>query len=535
MAPGGVAAKRPEEHLLRLFPLMALIFYEVSGGPFGSEDAVGASSPAIAMLGFIVFPLVWSVPEALITAEMSVMYPEDCGYVAWVSNAFGPFLGFMEGLLSWVSGMMDNALYPVLMVDYFLYLTPSLADPLLRYVTIVAVTAALTYLNYRGLVVVGRMAVFLTVFCMLPFVGIVALGLPQVDPALWRVSSVGKDMREVDWAKFLNIIFWNVNYWDSVSTLAGEVHEPAKTIPRALFLAVILMIVAYVAPLLVGTGICVPKHDGSCAPPSDWKDGYFSKVAAVIGGRPLQCWLLLGAALSNIGLFEAEMCSDSYQIYGMAERGFLPAFCAYRSHYGTPVVGILMSAAGVLFVSYNGFGRIVEMLNFLYCLAALLEFAAFLALRWREPDAHRGFRIPLPLWGCALMLVLPVVMIGVVLKVAKKGTVVVTIGIIVFGCLLYVFLDVCKRYHLLYFLPEPTPADHAAGPQELEPLLDPAKVEELLHSGAGTHHRSMILHDRLLSEERLSISPSSAPRRPRPSSFNSADGMAPLRLDDGKA
>lgn len=36
-----------------------------------------------------------------------------------------------------------------------------------------------------GLVVVGRMAVFLTVFCMLPFVGIVALGLPQVDPALW--------------------------------------------------------------------------------------------------------------------------------------------------------------------------------------------------------------------------------------------------------------------------------------------------------------------------------------------------------------
>lgn len=32
-----------------------------------------------------------------------------------------------------------------------------------------------------------------------------------------RVSSVGKDMREVDWAKFLNIIFWNVNYWDQAN------------------------------------------------------------------------------------------------------------------------------------------------------------------------------------------------------------------------------------------------------------------------------------------------------------------------------
>ena len=70
---------KPKEQLLKVFPLMALIFYEVSGGPFGCEDAVGASTPAIAILGFLVFPLVWSVPEALITAEMSVMFPEDSG------------------------------------------------------------------------------------------------------------------------------------------------------------------------------------------------------------------------------------------------------------------------------------------------------------------------------------------------------------------------------------------------------------------------------------------------------------------------
>ena len=77
-------------------------------------------------------------------------------------------------------------------------------------------------------------------------------------------------------------------------------------------------------------------------------------MARVIGGRPLQYFLLLSAGLSNVGLFEAEMCSDSYQIYGMAERGLLPAVCATRSKHGTPTVGILMSAAGVLFVSLNG-------------------------------------------------------------------------------------------------------------------------------------------------------------------------------------
>jgi hypothetical protein len=49
------------------------------------------------ILGFIVFPLAWSVPEALITAELATAFPENSGYVAWVSAAFGPFWGFQEG------------------------------------------------------------------------------------------------------------------------------------------------------------------------------------------------------------------------------------------------------------------------------------------------------------------------------------------------------------------------------------------------------------------------------------------------------
>nr|POE66406.1 isoform 2 of probable polyamine transporter [Quercus suber] len=53
-----------------LLPLVFLIFYEVSGGPFGVEDTVGAAGPLLALLGFLIFPFIWSIPEALITAEM---------------------------------------------------------------------------------------------------------------------------------------------------------------------------------------------------------------------------------------------------------------------------------------------------------------------------------------------------------------------------------------------------------------------------------------------------------------------------------
>ena len=62
-----------------ILPLVFLIFYEVSGGPFGIEDTVGAAGPLLALIGFLVFPFIWSVPEALITAEMGTMFPENGG------------------------------------------------------------------------------------------------------------------------------------------------------------------------------------------------------------------------------------------------------------------------------------------------------------------------------------------------------------------------------------------------------------------------------------------------------------------------
>ena len=42
------------------------------------------------------------------------------------------------------------------------------------------------------------------------------------------------------------------------------------------------------------------------------------------------------------------MCSDSFQLLGMAERGFLPAALARRSHHGTPTLAIILSSIGIL-------------------------------------------------------------------------------------------------------------------------------------------------------------------------------------------
>nr|GFC30211.1 probable polyamine transporter At1g31830 isoform X2 [Tanacetum cinerariifolium] len=134
---------------ISILPLIFLIFYEVSGGPFGIEDSVRAAGPFLALIGFLVFAVIWSVPEALITAEMGTMFPEDGGYVIWVSSALGPYWGFQQGWMKWLSGVIDNALYPVLFLDYLKSGFPILADGYPRIVAIVALTVALTYMNFR--------------------------------------------------------------------------------------------------------------------------------------------------------------------------------------------------------------------------------------------------------------------------------------------------------------------------------------------------------------------------------------------------
>ncbi|ESQ33643.1 hypothetical protein EUTSA_v10007456mg [Eutrema salsugineum] len=412
-----------------MLPLVFLIFYEVSGGPFGVEDSVNAAGPLLALLGFVIFPFIWSIPEALITAEMGTMFPENGGYVVWVSSALGPFWGFQQGWMKWLSGVIDNALYPVLFLDYLKSGIPALAGGLPRVAAILMLTLMLTYLNYRGLTIVGYAAVLMGVFSILPFAVMGLISIPKLEPSRWLVMDLGN----VNWNLYLNTLFWNLNYWDSISTLAGEVENPNQTLPKALYYGVILVAVSYIFPLLTGTGAIPLEREL-------WTDGYFSDVAKALGGAWLRWWVQAAAATSNMGMFLAEMSSDSFQLLGMAERGMLPEFFAKRSRYGTPLLGILFSASGVVLLSWLSFQEIVAAENLLYCVGMILEFIAFVRMRMKYPAASRPYKIPIGTVGSILMCVPPTILIFAVaalssLKVAAVSFVMLIIGFLMHPCL----------------------------------------------------------------------------------------------------
>lgn len=398
--PTTKAARASQNHKkLSIIPFIFLIYFEVSGGAYGAEAAVGAAGPLCSILGFLIFPFLWSIPEALITAELATTFPGNGGYVIWAHQAFGPFWGTLMGSWKFVSGVINLASCSVLCIEYIKLVFPLFSYGASRYFAVVSLALVLSFLNYTGLVVVGYTAILLGIFSLVPFILLALISIPNIDPSRWL--SLNEDGVKTDWSLFFNTLFWNLNFWDNASALAGEVDRPQKTFPKALFSAGLLTCLAYLVPLLAGTGAVPLKQE-------NWVNGYFADVAQIIAGKWLMIFLEIGAVLSSIGFYEAQLTSCAYQLLGMADLGVLPQCFSVRSKwFNTPWLGILVSTLITVAVSSMNFADLISSINFLYSLGMLLEFASFLWLRRKLPMMKRSFRVPLELPGLIMMCLIP--------------------------------------------------------------------------------------------------------------------------------
>jgi len=404
--------------------LVALTFFCVSGGAYGFEDAVGAAGPMIALLALLIVPWLWSFPTALMTAELSSAMPEDGGYVIWVNRAFGRFWAFQEGWWSWLCSFADNALYPVMFVDYLTYLIGDLT-PLYRWVIGVAVIVPISWLNIRGAKPVGVSVTVFTVLVLAPFAALVGLGLPQVDPATWLASG-GK----AEWGLLLSVVLWNNCGWDNAGTCAGEVEKPDKTYPRAMAVAVVLVTFAYLLPVAVGVG--VDKNW------DQWQEGHLANVAEQIGGPWLGSWLAIAGLISAVGLLSALLLTSSRVPYAMAEHGMLPApLKTLHSRYATPWVAIIVNSIGVAALIPFSFQELVQVDMFLYALSLILEFAALIWLRVKEPNMPRPYRVPFGLGGAIALSIPPVLLCALSIWLADEVTTWVSLAGILIGLAAY--------------------------------------------------------------------------------------------------
>jgi amino acid transporter len=431
---------------LGLLPLVMVMFCSVSGGPFGLEELVGESGPGISLLLLLVTPLVWSLPAAMVVAELSTLMPVEGGYYAWVKKTMGPFWGFQEGWWSWLASFVDMAIYPVLFAGY----TSALLDrfgidalndnQLLKWLVGLAVIWPFALLNVRGARPVGYSSLLFTLVILAPFAVMVALGIGRIvvgGATPWLPLSPPDQPLLDAFGLGLFVAMWNYQGWDNLSTVSEEIDRPRRDVPRMLAIALPLVTLAYFLPVLAGLA---GQPDWT-----QWKEGSLPEVAATLGGDLLGAWVAATGLVSAAALFSANLLPISRVPFVMAADGYLPpSLMRVHPRYGTPWISILLCAVIYTIFSFAEFPALVVVDVILYAAALLLEKVALLLLRARAPGAHRAYAVPGGWPGAISVSVLPtaisLVAVYSTLQSESAEAVYVAGGALLSGVLLYPIL-----------------------------------------------------------------------------------------------
>ncbi|MEO6417950.1 MAG: APC family permease [Polyangiaceae bacterium] len=393
---------------LSLLALVAATYFMVSGGPYGLEELIASAGYSRTIIILIVTPLAWSLPTALMVGELASALPEEGGYYAWARRGLGPFWGFQEAWLSLAASIFDMAIYPTLFTLYLTRLWPGAGVghmPIFLGAIMIAVCAAW---NVRGSNAVGGSSTVMMILLLLPFAALVIFAVLHPSAPADASAAITTVAPEGGIFAGIMVAMWNYMGWDNASTVAGEVDRPQRTYPLAMICAVVLVTLTYVVPVgaLARTGI----------DPSSWTTGEWVVVGGTLGGPWLATAIMVGGVVCGIGMFNALVMSYSRLPAALAEDGFLPAFIA-RRHPKTdaPVGAIVVCCAAYSACLGLGFARLVEIDVLLYGVSLFLEFATLVALRIREPELARPFRIPGGIIGAVLIGIPPMALLVIAL------------------------------------------------------------------------------------------------------------------------
>jgi len=375
------------------------MFSYTTGGPFGLEDMVTTSGPGMTLIYLLVLPFFWCILVSLVSAELTTAMPVEGGFYRWTRAAFGGFWGFLAGWWNWSASFLLGGAYAVLFTDY---LFPGITG-WKHYLVSVALIAVITWINVRGIQMVGKVATALEIFIFVPVMTMIVMALmkwhhnpfvPLTPPhqPTFKIFGVG-----------LALGLWLYSGYEQLSTVAEEVEDPQRAYPRALALVVPLSIAAYFLPTFAGLG--------SAGEWQKWHTGFFSDAAKMIGGPWLGTWMTLAAMVGNVALLNSTVLTTTRMPFAMAEDGYLPsALTRKHSRYGTPWLAIVASAIIYALLAWQSLGQLISVYIWLRSATTVLTVLSAWKLRRTRPEMPRAFLIPGGRMGLLYVVGAPVVM-----------------------------------------------------------------------------------------------------------------------------
>jgi amino acid transporter len=378
----------PKTGLLRAvsrWQIVALSVNDVIGSgvylilPVAAALLLGPASVwAILAAGFAVLLLV------LCFAEASSLFDRPGGAIVYTQAAFGDFVGFEVGWMTWIARISSIAGLSVFFARAVGYLWPAAKSGVGQWATIVLPLLVLTWINVRGVKSGARTAVVLAWGKVLPLVLFVAVGLFFVD---WgRVFPVPMPER-ANFMKAALLVLFAYAGFENTPAPAGEFLNPKRDVPFALIMQIGIVTAIYTAVQLVAIGT-VPNLGASPTPLAD--------AAAMMLGPVGGLILTLGAVLSVLGTNNNTVLAGPRYLYALAQMGKLPpVFAKIHPRFRTPHVAILTQTGVALLLMLTGTAEELAVLSAIARLATYIGTAAAVpVLRRKLPATPRTIRLP---------------------------------------------------------------------------------------------------------------------------------------------
>jgi len=401
------ASTRTLVRSLGFFPLTAMLISGVIGaGVFLKARAMtcNVGTPGLVLLAYALGGVL-TLAGALTFAEMGAMLPRAGGQYNYIGAAFGRMWAFLYG---WMETILDGAgsMAAVAMVVIIFFndlLGGTLSTAHVQWLA-VGVIVAVSLLTLASIHANGMLAAVVSVLKVLLVVGVGvagfllshgsavhfsqtgAAGLCEGVPSGARLGLAGFGAAMIG-------ALWSYNGWQMLLSLAEEVRDPGRTIPRALISGILILITLY---LFVTAGYYFALDPLAIASVRESASVAGAVMVKVLGDSGAAV-VSVGMMLSTLGCLHLMDVFASRVPFAMARDGLLPAPLARVSPRTRSPVGaiILVGICASAFAFSGTFDVITDMIVFVLLFFNSLSVASVYVLRRALPQAPRPYRV----WG----------------------------------------------------------------------------------------------------------------------------------------
>jgi APA family basic amino acid/polyamine antiporter len=389
----------------------------IGGGIFISPYLVAQRLPSSGwILGAWAFGGLVALAGAYAFAELAALFPAAGGEYAYLREAYHPVVGFLFG---WASLVMIQggglAAVAITFAEYLLRLVGAPGgDPkplavgaiiLLALVNVAGVKMGSRLLNAFVILKIAALAVLIAGGLFL------ARTMNALAPSPAGVARPAASV--LAFGAALVPILFTYGGWQTANTLAEEIREPRRTLPRALLAGTLIVLACYLLTNVFY--LATLGRDGLAATTAPAAD-----ASRRLFGPGADRWIAAAIAISSFGFLDLTLLGPTRISFAMARDGaFFPSLSRLHPRFGTPHRAILLQAAwGIVLLLTGTYGGLVDSVVFADWIFFGLTVAAVIRLRRRIPLERRepgAFRTPLyPAFPLLFLAATVLVLAGVV-------------------------------------------------------------------------------------------------------------------------